>query len=240
MALGACFDRLEVPTRTLTVYAPPPRPDLVDRLDRECAVDEVTYRSLPDATTDDAFLVLREDGDFAAAIGLDAVSSFFEPTIGAPWSDALDDVAFRRTIEVFESTVWHALERRQLLAISRLIENRAWRIAGGTLRVGFQGAEPLRAMAPVYARLAGETALDVHVYVADAWDRPEIPGVRIHAEAADEIGSYWFLTFDGDGDQLWTCGLLARECDGGTYEGYWTDDVRLVATFERAVLETTA
>lgn len=238
MSLSACFDTLEVPTRTITVYAPPPRPTIVDRLASETNLDAVTYRSLPAVSAaDDAFVVVHEDDAFAVAIGLDGVRQLFEPSIHDPWTDD-HDRAFRRATEVFGSTVWHALERRQLLAVSREIETRAWRIGDGTLRVGFQRADALAAMAPMYDRLGRETSLDIHVYVADEWGRPDLPSVEVHAEAGDEIGAFWFLAFDGAGDELWTSGLLAREIDDDTYEGYWTDDDRLVATLERAIVET--
>ncbi|QSW98342.1 DICT sensory domain-containing protein [Haloterrigena alkaliphila] len=238
MTLSEYFDRLEAPARTVTVYAPPPRPDLVDRIATETGIDAVDYRELPEATRDDqGFLVVREDDAFVAAIGLPAVREFLEPPIVAPWAEGGDDSSYRRVIEVFETTVWSALERRQLLAISREIESRAWRVGSGTLRVGFQRAAALEAMVPVYVRLAGESSLDVHVYIADDWDRPSVPGVTIHADAGSEIGGYWFLTFDGSGDQLWNSALLARERDADSFEGYWTDDAHLVATLERAILE---
>ncbi|WP_339104381.1 DICT sensory domain-containing protein [Haloterrigena salinisoli] len=263
MTLSDYFDRLEAPTRTVTVYAPPPRPAIVDRIETETGVDAVDYRPLPAAAAaDQGFLVVRESeqryasredergvtagnrhasretGDFVAAIGLEAAREFLEPPIVAPWDETDADAAYRRVIEVFEATVWRALDRRQLLAISREIEARAWRVGGGTLRVSFQRAAALEAMAPVYVRLAGESALDVHVYIADDWERPAIPGVTIHADAGPEIGEFWAITFDGDGDELRTSGLVARERADGTFEGYWTDDAALVAELEEALRDS--
>lgn len=265
MTLSEYFDRLEAPTRTVTVYAPPPRPAIVDRIERETGVDAVDYRSLPAAAApDQGFLVVREgeqrhascederrgpsgnrhasrengDGDFVAAIGLEAAREFLEPPIVAPWAETDADDSYRRVIEVFQATVWRALDRRQLLAISREIEDRAWRVGSGTLRVSFQRAAALEAMAPVYVRLAGESTLDVHVYIADDWERPSIPGVTIHADAGPEIGEFWAITFDGDGDELRTSGLIARERADGTFEGYWTDDAALVAELEDALRDS--
>ncbi|WP_121742390.1 DICT sensory domain-containing protein [Natronorubrum halophilum] len=236
MTLSDYFDRIEGPVRTVTVYAPAPKPELVDWLEAAISVESVDYRSLPDATAaSQSFLVVRQDGEFSAAIGLEAVRDFLEPPIHEPWNGALGDVPHRRVIEVFDSTVWHALQRRQLLAVSRAIETRAWRVASGTLRVGFQRSSALEAMVPVYSRLAAESALDIAVYIDDEWDRPPIPGVTIHADSGDEIGSYWMLVFDGDGDELWTSGLLAKERDDGEFEGFWVDDTQLVARLERAI-----
>lgn len=234
--LSTYFDRIEGPARTITVYAPPPEPDLVDRLRSGIGVDAVDYRSLPDVASDDrSFLVVHEDDTFAAAIDLEAVREFLEPPIHDPWDDALDGASHRAVIDVFETTVWTGLDRRQLLAISREIESRAWRVGGGTLQVGFQRAAALEAIVPVYTRLAAESALEVHVYVDDDWDRPAIPNVTIHADAGSEIGSFWFLVFDGGGDHLWTSGLLAKERDDATFEGLWVEDTRLVAMLDRAV-----
>ncbi|SIR71951.1 DICT sensory domain-containing protein [Natronorubrum thiooxidans] len=234
MTLSAYFAQIDPPTRTVTIYAPQPQPDVVDWF--QTGVDAVDYRSLPDVTAaSQSFFVIHEDDAFVAAIGLEAAREFLEPPINEPWADALDDASYRRLVEVFESTVWHSLERRQLLAVSREIENRAWRAGSGTLRVGFQNSDALEPMEAVYARLAAESALDIHVYIADDWDRPSIPGVTIYADGGDEIGSFWVLTFDGDGDPLRTSGLIARERDADGFEGLWTDDTQLVARLERAL-----
>ncbi|MXV64043.1 sensor protein [Natronorubrum sp. JWXQ-INN-674] len=239
MTLSDYIDRIESASRTITVYAPAPRPALVDRLRRETGVRSVDYRSLPEMTAASrAFLVVHEGGEFVAAIGLDAVREFLEPPIYDPWAEELDEVPYRHVIDVFESTVWHTLDRRQLLAASREIENRAWQVGSGTLRVGFQRSGALEAMAPVYDRLAAETALDIHVYIDDDWARPSIPGVTIHADAGAEIGSVWVLVFDGDGDELWSGGLLAKEHDGGGFEGVWVDESRLVALLDRSLQQS--
>lgn len=236
MTLSDLFDRLEGPHRTVTGYAPDPPTDVLDWLETGAAIDDVDYRSLPDAATADrGFLVVREDGEFVAALGLEVAREFLEPPIHDPWADALEDATYRHVIEVFDATVWHTLDRRQLLAVSREIENRAWRAGDGTLRVGFQRAGALEPMVPVYTRLARETALEIHVYIDDDWTRPSIPDVTVHSCVADEIGEFWFLSFDGTGEELQASGLLARERDPGAFEGIWTDDVRLVEALEREV-----
>lgn len=235
MTLSDCFDRIEDPPRTITVYAPPPRPTLVERLERETGIDAVAYRRLPEvAGPNQGFLVVHEGDEFVAAIGLEAARQFLEPPICDPW-DEHDDPAYRRVIETFDTTIWHALDRRQLLAISREIEALAWRTSSGTLRASFQRASALEAAAPVYVRLAGETALDVHIYIDDDWNRPSIPGVTIHDDVGGEIGSFWALAFDGGGDRLRASGLLAREVDAGTFRGCWTNDVQLVSRLERSL-----
>ncbi|SDJ90380.1 DICT sensory domain-containing protein [Natronorubrum texcoconense] len=239
MSLSAYVDRYTRPNRSIVVYAPPPRPAVVDRLEAEIGVEDVEHRTLPSVTAaSQAFLVVREDAEFVAAVGLDAVREFLEPPVYDPWDERVDETTYRRVIDIFESTVWHDLDRRRLLAVSREIENRAWRVGSGTLRVGFQRADALEKMVPVYNRLAAESALEIHVYIDDEWDQPSIPGVTIHPDSGDEIGSCWFLVFDGDGDELWNSALLATETDPGVFDGFWVDDTRQVAALERAVLES--
>lgn len=239
MILSDYMEQLEEPTRTITVYAPPPRPDLVDWIATETTIESVNYRSLPETTaTSQSFLVIHENDEFCAAISLEAAQEFRTPPIYDPWDDALEDASYQRVIDIFSTTVWNDLDRRQLLATSREIESRAWRVGNGTLRVGFQRAAALEAMVSVYTRLAAETALDIHIYIDDSWDQPSVPGVTIHTDAGDEIGSFWTLVFDGNGDKLWTSGLLARELDSGAFEGVWIDDTQLVATLEHAILES--
>ena len=239
MSLSAYVDRYTRSNRSIVVYAPSPRPAVVDRLEAEIGVEEVEHRTLPDVTAESqAFLVVREGAAFVAAVDLDAIREFLEPPIHDPWDERLDDTTYRRVVDIFESMLWHDLDRRRLLAVSREIENRAWRVGSGTLRVGFQRADALEKMVPVYNRLAAESGLEIHVYIDDEWDHPSIPGVTIHADAGDEIGSCWFLVFDGDGDELWNSALLATETDPGAFDGFWVDDTRRVAALERAVLES--
>ena len=234
MTLSTCFRRFEPPTRTVTIYAPQPQPDVVDWF--QTGVDAVDYRSLPDETAaSQSFFSIHEDETFVAAVSLESAREFLEPPIYEPWMDAFDDATYRRLIDVFESTVWRSLERRQLLAVSREIETRAWNVGSGTLRVGFQHSSAFEAMAPVYARLAAETALDIHVSIVDDWDGASIPGVTIHTNGGDEIGSFWVLAFDGDGDPLRTSGLIARERSSGEFDGLWTDETQFVARLERAL-----
>jgi len=171
MELSDYVERIDAPARTVTVYAPPPKPDLVDQLDTKIEVDAVSYRSLPDATAaEQAFLVVHEDDAFVAAIPLESLREFLEPPIHDPWADELEGTAYRAIVNVLETTLWTGLNRRQLLATSREIENRAWQVGSGTLRVGFQQATALEASAPVYTRLAAESSLDIHVYIDDDHD----------------------------------------------------------------------
>ncbi|QLG63390.1 DICT sensory domain-containing protein [Halorarum salinum] len=193
----------------------------------------VERRPLP-ADAPAEFVVVRDAG-FRGAIGSETLETFLSPPIRRPWDlDSLSP-AYRALFDLLDDAVFASLNRRQLLATAREFEDRAYRVGHGTLRVGFQSASAFRAQEEVYRWLVAETDLDVHVYVApeDARgvDRDRWP-VTFHTEPAEEIGRYWFLVFDGAGDDERTFSLVAEEHEDGKYYGFWTYDP---ATVERAI-----
>jgi hypothetical protein len=183
----------------------------------------VSYRGLPPAATEE-FLVIRESGAFAGSIGLDELDVLLEPPIDRPIGSAPG--AHRALFDVLDDTVFTPLDRRQLLATSREIEDRAFRVGRGTLRVGFQNAAAFRRQRRVYERLAAETELDIHVYGHREWPPDDTRGLTVH-EASDAVDRYWFLAFDGGDDERQACGLVARQTDGA-YTGFWTYDPGVV------------
>ena len=234
MSLSELFDRLEHKRRTGTVYASTPQPDLERRFDLNGVT--VTFCPLPEETTQ-SFLVIRDEDGFVESIDLEAVREFLEPPAYRPWDEAFDDAPYRSVLEALDTTVWRALDRRQLLATAREIEERAWRVGRGTLRVGFQRLSAMEAQLPIYDRLATETALEIHIYGRDDWDQPDIPSVTVHTDSNGEIGRFWILAFDGGPDERQACGLLARERDDGDFDGFWTYDPSLVEEIDRETRE---
>jgi len=87
------------------------------------------------------------------------------PRIGEAGASA--EAAFRDFLDLFDETVFTAYDRRQMLATSREIEDRAWRVCGGALYAGFQSSNALRNQASLYGQFGEKEALTVHVYVAD-------------------------------------------------------------------------
>lgn len=120
------------------------------------------------------------------------------------------------------------MTRRELLAVSREIEDRAYRVGTGVLRVGFQTAAAFDTQLDAYRHLATETTLEIHVYGVDQSERslPDIEGITHHG-GDDAIDRYWALAFDGGGDDAQSCGLLAQERSDG-YDGFWTNDPAIV------------
>ena len=116
------------------------------------------------------------------------------------------------------------------MAASREVEDRAWRKGEGTLHTGFQRVGAIEQQSDVYADLSGKN-LDIHAYSAPSPEVPEIDGVTLHQEDTREIAESWFVVFDGAGDPLDACALLAEErgdTDERLFYGFWTYDPAIV------------
>ena len=132
----------------------------------------------------------------------------------------------------------------------------AYRLGRGTLRTGFQSLSALKAQREVYAALGTEDLLDVHVYGERDWS-PDVPGVHAVSvgdagDATDEtsdpgrtgeigeIGAFWFVVFDGGGDDQQACALVAEEDDPDVeaFHGFWTYDAELVGDIDAYLEET--
>ena len=172
----------------------------------------------------DGFVVLRDARGFVGAFSLSRLLALLEPPVFRPWNREEVSEPWQALYEILNETLFASFDRRQLLAATREIENRAWRVGAGIIRVGFQSSDALAAQADVYRRLAAETDLAIHVYVADDQEVPSLPGVEIFRAEGTEVGDYWFLAYDAAGDPVNACGLVAEEQSPGSYFGFWTYD----------------
>ncbi|NHN43157.1 histidine kinase [Halorubellus sp. JP-L1] len=170
------------------------------------------------------FLVVEEDDEFVGAVGLETLEALLEPPRHRP-SESVPGIsaAYRVLFEALDETVFAAMRRRELVAVSREIEERAYRVGEGTLRVGFQNLSTFRHQVGVYRGLASRSMLDVHVYGASDWEPPTIPGVSYHEYPDRSLEAYWVVAFDEGAPGGQTTALVARETADG-YEGFWTDD----------------
>ncbi|WP_418280161.1 DICT sensory domain-containing protein [Halorubrum sp. DTA98] len=194
---------------------------------------EIDHRSLPSGFSA-PFLVVERDGEFAGALGLDALDGLLEPPIVRPGDgDSVSD-AYRAVFDVLDDTVFTSMDRRRLLAISREIEDRAYRVGAGTLRVGFQTLSTFESQVEPYRRLATKTELDVHVYGVPDRTPPTVAEITFHEDADGEFERYWLLAFDGGPDESDPCGLVAKERADG-YRGFWTDDRDVVRSIAAAL-----
>lgn len=187
----------------------------------------VEYRTLP-AGSPDPFVVLEKDGEFAGALGIAELERLLEPPIVRPDERGGVSEAYRAFFEMFDNTVFTALERRQLLAVSREIEDRAYRVGTGTLYVCFQTLSTFESQTDVYRTLATETDLDIHIHGLEDWSPPAIDGITYHGSEDEAFERYWVLAFDGGIGGGHCCGLLAKDTADG-FSGLWTDDSEIVA-----------
>lgn len=218
------FSDVGGPARQFTVYRNEEGTDLESQFVTRNV--DVRYRDLPPGP--DPFLVLETDGQFRGALSLPALERLLEPPVVRPGE--VEDVSegYRILFELLDETVYTALERRQLLAVSREIEDRAFRIGDGTLRVTFQTLSTFESQAALYHTLASETDLDIHIYGVDDWAPPRIDGITYHEFSAGPLDRYWVLAFDGGSDYTQSCGLVGQEQSDG-FDGFWTDDEGMVA-----------
>lgn len=219
MALRDVIAQAESHAIEAAVYAEAPCDDLAAMFDtRNVAVE---HRPFPDDGSGE-FVVVRRDGEFRGAAPLSHIRDSLLPTIGYPGTRRND--SYQQFMALFEGAAFAATDRRQLLATSREIEDRAWRVGRGTLYVGFQRPAALAAQRSVYERFGERNDIAVHLYIAPEWDRPAIPGVRVHTSDAEEIGAVWFVAFEGGGTVESKSALLAEERSPGEYYGVWTYD----------------
>lgn len=217
--------------KRLTVYSDESDPDIVSQL----AIRNVSVRRrrLP-SPGPEPFVTVHENGSFVGAITLADLEWLLAPPVPRPGNREGLSEGYRVLLEVLEETVFSALNRRQLLGASREIEDRAFRVGEGTLRVSVQSLSVLQPQLGVYRQLGGETDLDIHVYGEADWSPPPIENVTYHPDTHELLGRFWCLAFDGGGDDAQVCALLAREDEEG-YSGFWSYDPALVKEILRVL-----
>ncbi|SEQ24340.1 DICT sensory domain-containing protein [Natrinema salaciae] len=185
---------------------------------------DVTHRALG-ALDGTGFVIVRDDdGEFRGALGIDQFDAILSPESHPPWELAETDHDQADLFEFLENTLFSSYDRRQMIATSREIEERAWRVGTGRLYAGFQRATALRAQAAVYDRLGAHDSLDVAVFLGEETDVALIDAVTVVADAGGDLGAFWFVAFDGGGNEFHRCALIAEERAAGRYYGVWTFD----------------
>jgi hypothetical protein len=217
----------------------------------------ITCRTLPPGAST-PFLVIREDGEFRGALSLADLEGLLTLPIVRPVEREDVSAGYRALFDVVDDTVFTSMARRELLAVSREIEDRVRRVGRGTFRVSFQALSIFESQLDVYRRLANETDLDIHIYGSDDWIPPEIAGITYHSDIDPSLEQYWVLVFDGEGKggecdegdeddggsvesgddsgtgNSQTCALVAQERADG-YRGFWTDDAAMVSRVLRTL-----
>lgn len=223
--LDPLLDRVRESRREFVVYADERADDDLANLFRSRGV-RIERRPLPSERLDPFLVVTDDDGEFAGAIAIDDLEGLLEPPVHPPDDPDVVSDGYRILFDLLEETVFSTMQRSELLAVTREIENRAARADGGTLRACFQRYSAFAGQIEQYRWLGARPNLDVHVHAVADENVPSLPGVQYHPDSAGALEHYWSLAFVGDGRSVETTALVARQ-DGDTYEGFWTDDPRL-------------
>lgn len=186
----------------------------------------VEHRQLPPAGPP-PFVTIRDGDAFHGAISLEDLELLLTPPIVRPGEWAGVSSGYRALLEVLEETVFSSLSRRQLLATSREIEDRAHRVGSGTLHVTFQSFSAFSSQLDLYRWLGHETTLDIHIHGVPDWQPPHLETVTYHPDETGSLEEFWCMTFDGGPDVRQASLLIAREGPDG-YFGFWSYDERLV------------
>jgi hypothetical protein len=208
---------------TVTVYAPALPSALAELFDTRNV--QLKHEYLPRGAGE-PFLTVVEGERYVGSLDLPAVYDFSHPKIHEIGSPDFVDAAYRKLTSLLPDTVFSTLDRRQLLATSREIEDRAWRVGSGRLDVGFQSLSKVQAQKRTYTALV-KRGLDVHLYGMPDWRPHVVDDVTVHTDG-DELGEVWFMAYDGGAEPDQACGLVAVEHSPGSFEGFWTYDPELV------------
>ncbi|OYR41867.1 DICT sensory domain-containing protein, partial [Halorubrum sp. Eb13] len=136
--------------------------------------------------------------------------------VGEPILDHLDE------------TMFTSYSREDMVAASREIEDRAWRVGDGELHAGFQTLDVLTGEADTYDLLGEKERLSVHAYAANEGDPPDVEHYTVHVGETAEIRETWFVAYDGGGYDDAKCALLAEERAPGEFFGFWSYDPETV------------
>lgn len=231
--LDRFLEDIERRRKRLTVYSSEDQGNITERL----ATRNVTVerRQLPSGKQD-PFVTIHDDEEFVAAIALDDLHELLTPPVARQSHQTGKTAGCLAVLDAFEETLFSSLERRQLLATTREIEDRALRTGRGTLRVSFQSLSAFEPQIPVYRRLGTKTDLDIHIYGRPDWTPPDLDNVTYHQDREGKLTQFWCLAFDGGNRPTQACALVARERErvcaherDGRFEGFWSYDNSLVS-----------
>jgi hypothetical protein len=216
---GEALNTVERERKRLEVYTG--RDDVASELEAQFATKNVTVNHRRTDTFDDGFVAIYgADGEFQGALGLDQFDAVLSPTTHPPWSLDSADGEAETLFDFLENTLFTTYDRTQMLAASREIEDRAWRVADGILYAGFQREEALVEQLDVYERLASRGSLSAVVFIDGTWS--ESADELTVVSDGGELGRFWFVAFDGAGSDHQKCALVAAERQPGRYYGFWT------------------
>ncbi|MES3161181.1 MAG: DICT sensory domain-containing protein [Halorubrum sp.] len=191
----------------------------------------------------DGYAVLSRDGEFVTAVAVaELLPGYGDEDAEADDADRNDTAASghaadptprrvgKPVLDHLDETMFTSYSRRDMVAASREIEDRAWRVGRGELHAGFQTLDVLTGETTTYDRLGEKTALDVHAYATAEGEPPDAGRYTVHVARSAEIRETWFVAYDGGGVDEAKCALLAEERAPGEFYGFWSYDPETVDT----------
>ncbi|ELZ48604.1 sensor protein [Halorubrum californiense DSM 19288] len=239
MSLIELIAGVEAHEATLTVFNADPA--VTDELREHFADRNVRIVDDQTAPGPQGFAVLARDGEFVTAVTVDDLLS--RPAGDGPEGagegneDGDDDPrgagasgarVGRPVLDHLDETMFTSYSREDMVAASREIEDRAWRVGDGELHAGFQTLDVLTGEADTYDLLGGKDRLDVHAYAANEGESPDVDHYTVHVGETAEIRETWFVAYDGGGYDDAKCALLAEERAPGEFFGFWSYDPETV------------
>ena len=193
----------------------------------------------------EGYAVLSRDGEFVTAVTVDELlpdaGDGTDAAEGGPADgDAGDEAETpdpgrgdRRRVgepilDHLDETMFTSYSRDDMVAASREIEDRAWRVGDGGLHAGFQTLDVLTGEADTYDLLGEKDRLEVHAYAANEGEPPDVEHYTVHVGETAEIRETWFVAYDGGGYDDAKCALLAEERAPGEFFGFWSYDPETV------------
>ncbi|MFC7186091.1 DICT sensory domain-containing protein [Halorubrum yunnanense] len=188
----------------------------------------------------EAYAVLSRDGEFVTAVTVDellpGIGDETDAADGDPPADRGGENPERGDrqrvgepiLDHLDETMFTSYSRDDMVAASREIEDRAWRVGDGELHAGFQTLDVLTREADTYDLLGEKERLEVHAYAANEGDPPDVGHYTVHVGETAEIRETWFVAYDGGGYDDAKCALLAEERAPGEFFGFWSYDPETV------------
>ncbi|WP_096393576.1 DICT sensory domain-containing protein [Halorubrum trapanicum] len=235
MSLIELIAGVEAHEATLTVFNADPA--VTDELREHFADRNVRIVDDQTASGPEEFAVLARDGEFVTAATVDDLLSRpggdgSEDTRGGGDAPGVagggGDRVGRPVLDHLDETMFTSYSREDMVAASREIEDRAWRVGDGALHAGFQTLDVLTGEADTYDLLGEKERLDVHAYAADEGEAPDVEHYTVHVGETAEIRETWFVAYDGGGYEDAKCALLAEERAPGEFYGFWSYDPETV------------
>ncbi|WP_439026010.1 DICT sensory domain-containing protein [Haloarchaeobius sp. DT45] len=226
MTLLDIVDRVRRREKTLTLFNLPPGSTLDTQL-ASFFRDQNLRVEVDDTATDaPCFATLTDDETLYTAVEASDLFALLDGPDPGPDDLGIDDSAHAALLGPLKETTFTSYDRTEMMAVTREIEDRAFRVGTGTLWAGFQRLSRFDFQTDVYRRLA-TTDLDLHVFGYPD-DHESVDGVTFHGLETEEIRRTWFVVFDGGDREAAKSALLATDRGDGTFYGTWTYDPTVV------------